>query len=684
MKGFYMLEVHGAEGISPFRFELQSSDEGGMSWVLPVRGKGVHKRICYFEKPVNAISAKLSTDDGKGGNLKVTFTKLSGTFAVKRIDKKLINKLKKDSYSNELSTESKYNLYNQLFEKADQVVDYQAWVSHSEPLIWEGRADSTKGNSPFFSVIVPTYNAKPEWLNACFQSVLDQTYDCWELIVIDDASSNSDSLECLNGWQACVDPRIKIIFREQNGHICAATNTGLYASNGGFICFLDHDDMLAPQALNELAVAIQANPRLKMLYSDEDLISESGKRLRPHFKPDWNPELLLNHNYITHLCCYESNLVKALGGMRVGLDGAQDYDFVLRVSRLIDAENIYHIPKILYHWRMVEGSTALSSDAKSYATKAGLRALSDHMAVINSRAIVSYAEKDNFYKVKWPESVSLRKQPPKVSIVVPTRDGLEVLKPCIDGLLHRTTYQNLEIVVLDNGSEREETLDYLKNLANHRLVTVIRDEGAFNYSRINNYAVSYATGELVCLLNNDVEVIHSDWLENMVSLAIRPNVGCVGAKLLYPDDTIQHAGVILGLGGYAAHAFRGFERNYPGRAQVSQNVSAVTAACLLVKRDIYDAVGGLDEEFQVAYNDVDFCLRVKEAGYENIYTPDAELYHHESKTRGSDATPENSKRFEREKALLVEKWSEVIKHDPAYNPNLTRSREDFSIGSAYA
>lgn len=686
MHNYYMLEVKVPEGITPFKLTLcaKTSSDQTLNFVLPIKDKGCFKRICYFDETVNFFTANLEFNNRSEKDLKLSFKKISKPFAYERMERKLRKKLGKRVLLDSFTDTQKYTLYDQLFNKADQIVNYQTWINESEPLIWNKGGQNRRYEKILFSIVVPTYNAKPEWLDECFQSVVDQTYYNWELVIVDDASTSISSLDNLKKWKNSSDSRINVIYRESNGHICAATNTGLEATKGDYICFLDHDDMLAPQALNELAIAICENPRAKLIYSDEDLISESGRRIRPHFKPDWNPELLLNHNYVTHLCCYESEMIKQLDGMRNGFDGAQDYDLVLRASRIMESEHIIHVPKILYHWRMVEGSTALSSEAKSYATKAGFRALTEHVAIVNPNAQVQYAAKDNFYKVSWPLVIDQGVFPPKVSIIIPTRDGIEVLKPCIDGLLNRTSYSNFEIIILDNGSDKQETLNYLDMLSKNTLVTVIRDDGLFNYSRINNNAVRYSTGEFICLLNNDIEVIHSDWLDKMVSLAARPNTGCVGAKLLYPDGSIQHAGVILGLGGYAAHAFRGEDRDYPGRAQVSQNLSAVTAACLVVKRSIYNAVGGLDESFQVAYNDVDFCLRVKAAGYNNIYTPDAELYHHESKTRGSDSTPQNSERFESEKVLLLEKWSEVIKHDPAYNPNLTRSREDFSVGTVNA
>lgn len=679
MQGYYMLEMSLPNG-SPFGLYTFSTDVG--DFMLPIKSTGCFKRVCFFEGAVKEIRLTINDKDTGEFDLKdvvITFKKLSKKIAFRKVAKKIHSKVNKKVNLEKTSERELYGIYQGIFTNLNLNTSYKAWCSNVEPGLWDGTTDTQE---IMISIVVPTFNAKPEWLDACFQSVIDQTFNNWQLIIVDDASNISESIDCLEAWQAKNDDRITIVFRESNGHISEATNTGLEKATGDYFCFLDHDDTLAPQALNELAASITDNPDAQIIYSDEDLMSESGERITPHFKSDWNPELLLAHNYITHLCCYKSDVIKQLNGMRQGVDGAQDYDLILRASRIVKPEHIIHIPKILYHWRMVEGSTAMSSGAKSYATKAGLKALQDHMAHIDPAASVAHSDRDNFYKVNWPldnGSNSL----PKVSVIVPTRDGLEVLKPCIEGLIHNTDYQKLEVVILDNGSQETVTLDYFKQLSQYPFIKIVRDDGPFNYSALNNHAVQKSSGELICLLNNDIEIIHDDWLSEMVSLAIRQEVGCVGAKLLYPDDTIQHAGVIMGLGGYAAHSHRGTGRYEPGyfcRAQVRQNLSAVTAACLLVKRDIYEQVHGLDEQFEVAYNDVDFCLRVQDAGYQNIYTPYAELYHHESKTRGSDDTKSKQKRFDKEKALLLERWSDVIKHDPFYNQNLTRAREDFSLG----
>lgn len=688
LRGYYMLEIEVSDikqaTSSGFHASKGLNYHAGVLFKVPIsrvtNGNRTIKRICFFEESFDTFHFVPSEDNGCG-TFSITLKKLPEFRAMQLMLKKL--KLP----NNALRTNDKtYDIYNALFSKPD-VGDYKNWINTCEVAVMPSINNSAQlianlALCPLMSIVCPVYNTKPEWLDACFNSVLNQTYSNWQLVIVDDASNMPESIECLKRWQAKNDARINIVFREINGHICEATNTGLALATGDYICFLDHDDMLAPQALIELANSINQNPGVQIIYSDEDLMSESGERITPHFKSDWNPELLLAHNYITHLCCYKSNVIKQLDGMREGLDGAQDYDLILRASRIVRPENIIHIPKILYHWRMVEGSTAMSSGAKSYATQAGLKALQDHMAHINPMANVNHSERENFYKVNWPVSNEIFSQA-KVTVIIPTRDGLEVLKPCVEGLIHNTKYKNLEVIIVDNGSIKTETLNYFQQLSLYPFIEIIRDDSPFNYSALNNHAVQKASGELICLLNNDIEIIHDDWLSEMVSLAIRPEAGCVGAKLLYPDDTIQHAGVIMGLGGYAAHSHRGTGRHEAGyfcRAQVRQNLSAVTAACLLVRREVYMQVNGLDEQFKVAYNDVDFCLRVQAAGYQNIYTPYAELYHHESRTRGSDDTKVKQKRFDNEKSFLLERWSDVIKHDPFYNQNLTRAREDFSIG----
>lgn len=686
LKGFYMLEVYVVnlkQSVNACLYAaIDSQFNETNAFILPISriapGGKVVKRICYFDGFVNSFRFDPSDEQGSCAELSVKLVKLTHARAKSLMLKKLSSRLPDVSM---MKANALYKIYDTLFCKR-QVGDYKSWIykhEDSNALSADAVAATIQAlvAKPLISIVCPVYNTKPEWLHACIKSVVNQQYSNWELILVDDASTDTSHFDVLRQYTQS-DKRIQTVYLEKNGHISAATNAGIAQTAGEYVLFLDHDDALAANALFELCCVINDKPEVKVIYSDEDLISECGERITPHFKSDWNRELLLAHNYITHLCCYDSGLLKSLGGMRVGYEGAQDYDLILRASAVVDEGAIYHIPKVLYHWRMVEGSTALSAGAKSYATEAGLKALKDYLLVNDISAAVDHSDRSNFYKVSYwlPETL------PTVSIIIPTRDGLEVLQPCIETLCEKTAYERYDIVILDNGSSKQETLEYLRELSKRPNVQVVRDEGEFNYSRINNLAVSHSTGELICLLNNDIEIIDPHWLTEMVAVAVRKEIGCVGAKLLYPDGTIQHAGVILGLGGYAAHSHRGLDNNSAGyfcRAQVRQQLSAVTGACLLVKRSVYDEVGGLDESFQVAYNDVDFCLRVQALGYQNIYTPFAALIHHESKTRGEDTCIAKVKRFDQEKALLLTRWSDIINNDPFYNINLTRGREDFSI-----
>ena len=691
LSGYYMLELSASNVSKPFNCTLGSvlectsntNDESlypegkGIKIRVPAIGSGTKtiKRVCFFSGNVADLQLEFNGDSGSCKGLTIKLVKLTSRRAKQLLIKKLISNA--ESFSFPLDVGDLYSKYDALFHKST-AISYQSWIEKNERgNILEGSFADGANGKPLISIICPTYNTKVEWLVACVNSVLNQRYSNWELIIVDDASTDKSHFEYLT---ECVDKdtRIKTFFLDENKHISAATNAGVNMASGDYITFLDHDDKLALDALAEISNVISSNPNVKIIYSDEDLISEAGERIAPHFKSDWNLELLRAHNYITHLCCYEAELLNSLGGMRVGYEGAQDYDLILRASAIVELNDIYHIPKVLYHWRMVEGSTALSSGAKSYATDAGLKALKDHINKSDTEATVGHAARDNFYTVKYALPIAL----PKVSILIPTRDGMDVLRPCIETLINKTDYENFEVIVLDNGSVELETLDFLSELSSKPNFKVVRDDGGFNYSRINNHAATYASGELICLLNNDIEITQAGWLKEMVSIAIRKKVGCVGAKLLYPDGTIQHAGVILGLGGYAAHSHRGIGGNEAGyfcRAQVRQQLSAVTGACLVVKRSIFNEANGLDEGFEVAYNDVDFCLRVQALGYQNIYTPFAKLMHHESKTRGDDSSAEKIKRFDNEKQLLVNRWKEQLVNDPFYNPNLTRSREDFSL-----
>lgn len=563
-----------------------------------------------------------------------------------------------------------------------RVNQYKRWIKEREKLATGFAGDyqklATHGDLPTISLLVPVYNPPVALLRECLESVIAQVYPHWQLCIADDASTDSQVRDCLLEFSKR-DPRIKVVFREENGHIVKASNTALELVAGDYVGLLDHDDLLAPHALLRVAQQVVANPELLLVYSDEDKIDARGKRSNPHFKPDWNPDLLLGLNYICHLTVFRTQLIRSVGGFREGTEGSQDHDLLLRCMPYLSNRNVTRIPDVLYHWRTIKGSTAASPSGKDYTHNAGLRAVSDYLVAHHPGAQVVEGPLSNSYRTKWPLPDPL----PKVSLLIPTRDGVNILKPCVDAILKNTDYTALEVLILDNQTTCPRTLAYFDELAVDDRVAIHRWDHPFNFSAINNFGAKMATGDIIGLVNNDIEPINADWLREMVSHAVRPDIGCVGAKLYYPNGAIQHAGVILGIGGVAGHSHKYFSPNSYGyflRLKLVQNLSAVTGACLLVRKSVFDEVGGLDEEhLAIAFNDVDFCLKVREAGYRNIWTPYAELYHHESASRGPEDTEKNRERFLRETRVMRDRWGKVLDLDPAYNPNLTRRREDFSL-----
>jgi GT2 family glycosyltransferase len=536
---------------------------------------------------------------------------------------------------------------------------------------------------PLISVLMPTYDTDERWLRACLDSVLQQSYSHWELCIADDASSREHVHRVLEEY-AARDKRIKVHFRKHNGHISQASNSALELAKGEYVALLDHDDELHPQALYEVAKAINNHPQWKLIYSDEDKIDSDGCRYEPYFKPDWNYDLLLSQNCVSHLGVYETSLVREVGGFRQGYEGSQDWDLALRCIERLESGQIGHIPRVLYHWRATPGSTARAVGEKSYALAAGQRAVEAHLERIGAaKARVSFIERTpgNFCgRIQY----ALPDPPPAVSLIIPTRDRVHLLEMCVSSILEKTRYSNYEIIIVDNESQEPETLAYFGKVGQLPNVRVLSFHEPFNYSRINNFAVSRSQAQVVGLVNNDIEVISSGWLEEMVSHAMRPGVGAVGAMLYYPDNTVQHAGVITGFGGVAGHLFPRYPRGAPGyfnRMALVQNLSVVTAACLIVRREIYEEVRGLDEALAVAFNDVDFCLRVREAGYRNVWTPHAELYHHESASRGLEDTPAKQARFQREVEYMRARWGESLVDDPAYNPNLCLHTSPYALAS---
>lgn len=576
--------------------------------------------------------------------------------------------------------------FSQITHTTDSLVigrnDYKEWVRRYDTLTDNARVVKSSRinefkNRPLISVVMPTYNTPIKWLTEAIESVRNQIYANWELCIADDASTDRSVRILLESYTK-LDKRIKVVYREKNGHISAASNSAIALVTGQWVALLDHDDLLTENALFWVVDAINQNPEAGLIYSDEDKLDLKGNRFDPYFKCEFNPELLLAQNMICHLSVYRSDLLKSLNGFRTGFDGAQDYDLVLRVVEKLLPTQIIHIPRILYHWRAIPGSTALDADEKNYAAVAGRLAVTEHLKRRGLSALVTPApESTNHNRVRFVLPNPL----PLVSVIIPTRDNVDFLSMCINSILQLTTYPNYEIIIIDNGSLEAATSDFFDTLPTDR-VKVVRDDSPFNFSALNNRAAKVASGDFLCLMNNDIEIITPDWLEEMVSFAVQPEIGCVGARLWYPDGRLQHGGIIVGLGGVAGHSHKYAQKGEYGyfrRLLLHQSFSAVTAACMVVKRTVYEYVDGLDENLAVAFNDVDFCLRVKDAGYRNVWTPYAEMIHHESVSRGNDDTQEKKARFESEVKKMKERWGTGLLDDFAYSPNLTLNHEDFSI-----
>jgi len=561
--------------------------------------------------------------------------------------------------------------------------DYQQWIKNYDTLtpkmVSQMQQQIQQWNfQPLISIVMPTYNTEDKWLRAAIESVQQQIYPNWELCIADDASTQPQVRRILEEY-AHNDQRIKLKFRTENGHISAASNSALEITSGEFVTFLDHDDMLARHALFWVAQAIIDSPDTMLWYSDEDKINSKGERCDPYFKPAWNPDLFLSHNFITHLIIYRTEFVKQVGSFRGGYEGAQDYDLALRVIGQITPEQIHHIPRVLYHWRVTSGSTALHLTEKPYAITAAKKAISEYFA---QQSINAHVMESSLLAGAIRVQYQLPASPPLVTLIIPTYNAVDLLRRCVESVLSNTDYPNFEILIVNNNSDDPITLAYLQKLEDNGQAQILDYPHPFNYPALNNTAVQHAQSELICLLNNDIEVISPGWLTEMVSHAVRPGIGAVGARLWYPDDRLQHGGVIVGLGGIAGHSHKYLPRHhvgYFGRIALIQNLSAVTAACMVLRKETYLAVNGLDgENLSVAFNDVDFCLRIKESGLRILWTPYAELYHHESASRGEESTPEKIVRFQQECSYMKSRWGESLLKDPAYSPNLTLDTEDFA------
>lgn len=561
-----------------------------------------------------------------------------------------------------------------------QEEDYPAFLATNEQWdVEEIRSEiATFSYQPKISILMPVYNVEEEWLTKCIQSVQGQFYENWELCMSDDASTDPNVKPLLEKFVA-QDDRIKVVFRQDNGHISKATNSALEIATGEFCALLDNDDELAPIALYEVVKTLNKNPELDLIYSDEDKIDMQGNRFDPAFKPDFSPDLLLGTNYISHLGVYRTTILHQINGFRVGYEGSQDYDLVLRFVEQTTPERIAHIPKILYYWRILPTSTAADQSTKGYAFDAGLKAVQDALVRRKIKGTATHAAGNGLFDVHYE---ILKEE--LVSVIIPTKNGYDDMKRCLESIVEKTTYPNYEIVVADNGSDdvrMKELYEQYTHILGEKF-QVIDLPIPFNYSRINNLAAKEANGTYLLFLNNDTEVITKDWMSKMVSFAQFERIGCVGAKLYYPNHTIQHAGVVLGMGGAAGHPHHTYPRGdfgYFGKLEINVNYSAVTAACLMIRAKDFHELNGFNEELTVAFNDVDLCLREQALGRDNLFLHGVELFHFESQSRGYENTPEKQARFEKETAYMYDKWGKLIENDPYYNPNLTRTGGNFSL-----
>lgn len=551
-------------------------------------------------------------------------------------------------------------------------LDYAKWIADNDtltPQLREAISQRTAAMKapPLISVLMPTYNPNPAWLREAIESVRSQIYPHWELCIADDASTSVEVRDILKSY-AESDARIKVVFRPQNGHISASSNSALALATGPWLALMDHDDLLPPHALFCVADCIAAHPDVCLIYSDEDKIDESGRRFDPYFKSDWNVDLFRSQNMFSHLGVLSTDLVREVSGFRLGLEGSQDWDLVLRCMERVEGRQIRHLPRVLYHWRVHSESTAGSMDAKPYAAVAGERALNEHFARTGVRATAEHIGVGYRARYALPES------PPLVSLIIPTtRNAAPAIRRCLDSLLQKTAYPNYEIVVASTDADAPA---WLQAVAKEPRVRVVRIGQPSDDVAALNAAVEAAQGSVLALLSDQLEVKSADWLAEMVSLALQPGVGAVGARLWYPVGALQHAGVILGVGGVAGFSHRGMppaREGYCGRAALIQSLSAVSGVCLVVRKSHYQQVGGMDAvHLKETFADVDLCLRLKEAGLRNVWTPYAELIHDGS------PWPSKTKHFRQDAAYMQQRWADALRNDPAYSPNLTLQIEDFT------
>lgn len=625
-------------------------------------------------KKAKKIEVVLESDDKKSVYKTSVAAAASGKGSATAINafQKFFIYLKKEGFSATIN-----RIRVKLFHKKDTFT-YERWLKDNQITRDELEEQRKEAFSytPMFSIVVPLFKTKEIYLRALIESIENQTYGNWELCLADGTGANSPLEKIVAEYQkkGC---NIRYEILQENKGISENTNAAIQMATGEYIVLADHDDILTENALYECAKAVNSDKDIDVLYSDEDKIDMAGKKyFDPNFKPDLNMDLLCSMNYICHLFVVKKTVIDKVGMLRSEFDGAQDHDFILRCVEA--ARKVYHIPKVLYHWRCHIDSTAANPESKLYAFEAGRKSVEEHYKRIGIPAKVEHSSFYGMFRTKY-----CWKEQPLISIIIPNKDHIEDLKKCMDSIEQKSSYRNFEFIVVENNSTEEETFQYYKELEQRNNVQVVYYKGGFNFSKINNFGATYAKGEYLLLLNNDTEIINPECLEELLGYCMREDVGIVGAKLCYEDDTIQHAGVVIGFGGMAGHAFiesSRFDTGYMGRIMCAQDYSAVTAACMMTKKSVFEAVGGLTEELEVAFNDIDYCLKVRELGKLVVYNPYAELYHYESKSRGMEDTPEKVERFNSEVAKFCERWEDILREgDPYYNPNLTLDKADFSL-----
>ena len=531
-------------------------------------------------------------------------------------------------------------------------------------------------DGPLISIVVPAYLTPERFLRQMLDSLLAQTYENWELCLANGSPEDKDMETVLRSY-AEMDSRIRYQDLKENLGIAENTNVAFAMAKGDFVGLLDHDDLLAPNALYEIVSALEKHPEADIVYTDEDKVTtDLTEHFQPHLKPDFNLDLLRSNNYICHFLVVRRNVVEKAGGFRREFDGAQDYDFIFRCVE--QAREVIHVPEILYHWRTHKSSTADNPASKMYAFEAGRRAIEGNLDRTGTKGTVEHTPDFGFYRVKYPVQGE-----PLVSIIIPNREEKETLKECVESIFSKTSYKNYEIIIVENNSSSDEIFNYYRQLSGDPKVHLIRWKKEFNYSAINNFGVRNAKGDYLLFLNNDVKIIDPDWLTEMLGVCQRKEVGAVGAKLIYPDNTIQHAGCVVGMGGIAGNMFVNMPAERTGylhKASILQDMSCVTAACMMMKKSVFLEAGGFTEELAVAFNDVDLCLKVRSHGHLIVYDPYVKLYHYESKSRGTEDSDEKVRRFQTEIEYMRCHWLDILRNgDPYYNKNLSLTKWNYSL-----